>query len=45
MYFNGVKPQSHPDPENVDFLRPSEYLDEGKRAQFVKGDASANEVK
>lgn len=45
MYMNGVKPQSHPDPENVEFLRPSEYLDEGEKAAFVKGDASANEVK
>lgn len=45
MYFGGVKPQSHPDPENVEFMRPSEYLDEGRRAQFVMGDASANEVK
>ena len=45
MYFNGVKPQSHPDPEQVDWLRPSEYLDGDKTASFVKGDASANEVK
>ncbi len=26
-------------------MRPSEYLDEGVKAAFVKGDASANEVK
>lgn len=45
MYCNGVKPQSHPDPEQCEWLRPSEYLPEGTTAKFVKGDASANEVK
>lgn len=48
MYCNGVKPQSHPDPAQVEWLRPSEYLESdrtGKKAKFIKGDASANEVK
>lgn len=45
MYCNGVKPQSHADPAQCEWLRPSEYLDEGVTAKFVKGDASANEVK
>ena len=29
MYCKGVKPQSHPDPANVAWRRPSEYLDPG----------------
>jgi len=45
MYCKGVKPQSHPDPKDVEWLRPCEYLDQGKSAVFLKGDASANEVK
>ena len=45
MYCNGIKPQSHPDPASVSWLRPSEYLDEGQKAHFVKDSASANEVK
>ena len=45
MYMNGVTPQSHPAPDTVDWRRPSEYLPEGKKGKFLKGDASANEVK
>lgn len=45
MYCQEKPPQSHPDPNNVEWLRPSEYLDEGLVGKFVKGDASANEVK
>ena len=45
MYCNGVTPQSHIKPEQCEWLRPSEYLPEGTTAKFVKGDASANEVK
>lgn len=45
MYFKGVKPQSHVDPEDVEWLRPSEYLDNGADGKFIMGDVSANEVK
>ena len=45
LYCNGVKPQSHPDPENIAWRRPSEYLDEGVVGKFISGDASSNEVK
>ena len=45
LYCNGIKPQSHPEPENIAWRRPAEYLDEGKRGVFIKGDASSNEVK
>ena len=45
MYCQVTPPQSHPKPENIDWLRPSEYLDEGLTGKFVKGDASSNEVK
>lgn len=45
LYCKGVKPQSHPDPSNVAWRRPSEYLDPDQKAQFISGDASSNEVK
>lgn len=45
MYCNGEKPTGHTDPANAEWLRPSEYLDAGQEAHFVKGSASANEVK
>ena len=45
LYMNGMGPKGHTDHEQVIWLRPEEYIPDGEVAAFVKGDASANEVK